>query len=364
MRGNVRMIRKDRWLCTFYDGEGERRARSFRRKLDADKFLATTQADQLRGTWVDPAAGRVTVHDYAVAWLAVRDLRPTTRERYAGYLRYIDRIGDVPLGDVQPSTVRAWQAGLVPGLAVSTANTVRGVLAAILKDAVTDGKITRTPFASVRRLKPPPRTHIVPRSVDEVFSIAERIAPRYRAAVLVGIGCGLRRGETFALCLSCVDMLRRQVHVHAEHGGLIEVGSRARLGPPKTDASVRTVPMPDFVVDALAAHLARFPAVDGLIFTTGRGRLVRRNTFGPAWNAGKVAAPAGSRFHDLRHFYASTLIEAGESVKVVQARLGHATAAETLDTYGHLWPDSEDSTRAALDAVFAGHVAKSQESSA
>ena len=55
--------------------------------------------------------------------------------------------------------------------------------------------------------------------------------------------------------------------------------------------------------------------------------------------------------HALRHYYASLLIRHGESVKVVQARLGHASASETLDTYSHLWPDSEDSTRAAVDAV-------------
>ena len=58
-------------------------------------------------------------------------------------------------------------------------------------------------------------------------------------------------------------------------------------------------------------------------------------------------------FHELRHYYASLLIRHGESVKVVQARLGHATAAETLDTYSHLSPDSEDRTRQAIDSVWA-----------
>jgi integrase len=53
----------------------------------------------------------------------------------------------------------------------------------------------------------------------------------------------------------------------------------------------------------------------------------------------------------LRHYYASLLIRHGESVKVVQARLGHASAAETLDTYSHLWPDSDDRTRDAIDAL-------------
>lgn len=54
------------------------------------------------------------------------------------------------------------------------------------------------------------------------------------------------------------------------------------------------------------------------------------------------------------HFYASLLIRHGESVKVVQSRLGHATASETLDTYGHLWPDSDDRTRQAVDKVLGG----------
>lgn len=352
MRGNVRKIRADRWLCTYYDAGGRKRARSFRRKLDAERFLATTQTDQLRGTWVDPEAGRVTLRAYAERWLSLRDIRPTTRERYADYLTYIDRLGSAPLRDIETSTVREWQAGLVPGLAVSTANTIRGVFVSILNDAVTDGKITRNPFDGIRRLKPPPRAPVVPLAVPVVFGIADRIAERYRAAVIVGIGAGLRRGEAFALCVDCVDFLRRTIRVHAEHGGVVQQGGTYRLGPPKTAASVRVVPVHEAVIDALAAHVAKFPPVDGLIFTTARGGIVGRGTFLAAWTAEKTGAPAGSRFHDLRHFYASTLIEAGESVKVIQARLGHATAAETLDTYGHLWPDSEHTTRAAFDAVF------------
>jgi Phage integrase family len=61
--------------------------------------------------------------------------------------------------------------------------------------------------------------------------------------------------------------------------------------------------------------------------------------------------PAATGMHDLRHYYASLLIRHGESVKTVQRRLGHATAAETPDTYSHLWPDSDDRTREAVDAI-------------
>lgn len=61
--------------------------------------------------------------------------------------------------------------------------------------------------------------------------------------------------------------------------------------------------------------------------------------------------PTGFRFQDLRHYYASMLIASGADVKVVQARMRHASAKTTLDTYSHLWPDSDDSTRAAIDAA-------------
>jgi len=64
-----------------------------------------------------------------------------------------------------------------------------------------------------------------------------------------------------------------------------------------------------------------------------------------------MATDAGPRG---RHFYASLLISRSCSVQTVQRRLGHQSAMETLDTYGHLWPDSDDETRAAVDHVLAG----------
>ncbi|HWC11949.1 MAG TPA: tyrosine-type recombinase/integrase, partial [Acidimicrobiales bacterium] len=102
----------------------------------------------------------------------------------------------------------------------------------------------------------------------------------------------------------------------------------------------------------LAAHLAAFPpGPDGLVVTYEDGRPVRRNRFGAMWRQSQARAGLPHRFHDLRHHFASALIAGGCSVKVVQKALGHASARETLDTYGHLWPDSEDLTRRAIDAA-------------
>jgi hypothetical protein len=130
-------------------------------------------------------------------------------------------------------------------------------------------------------------------------------------------------------------------------------GHPPELAPPKTQASNRTIPLPRVVADALAAHLAAFPAgSDGLVFTLS-GKPITRSVFGHKLRTAVKAAglPAGTGFHALRHYYASLLIRHGESVKTVQSRLGHASAVETLDTYGHLWPDSDDRTRDAIDSV-------------
>lgn len=103
-------------------------------------------------------------------------------------------------------------------------------------------------------------------------------------------------------------------------------------------------------------HITRHGLGDhGLIFTSPTGGFIRRSTFSAkVWRPAVKAASLrpGTRLHDIRHYYASLLIRHGESVKTVQKRLGHATAQETLDTYGHLWPDSDDMTRAIASLAF------------
>jgi integrase len=70
--------------------------------------------------------------------------------------------------------------------------------------------------------------------------------------------------------------------------------------------------------------------------------------------------PEGFTFHDLRHFLASLLIASGADIKTVQARLRHSSARTTLDTYGHLWPDADESTRAAIGAVIRQRIRAAQ----
>src|SRR5690606_8368334 len=136
---------------------------------------------------------------------------------------------------------------------------------------------------------------------------------------------------------------------------LTKPGGKTEFGPPKTKASYRTIPLPRVVIDALNEHIATYDVQDGELVFTWLGHPLTRQKFGHLWRpAAKIAGlteETGTGMHALRHYYASLLIRYGESVKTVQGRLGHKSATETLDTYGHMWADSDDRTRDAIDSV-------------
>lgn len=351
------------WRARYLDPQGVERSQTFTRKVDAERFLASVETDKLRGSYVDPRAGQITVGDYARTWLQSLNRRASTESNYASHLKHhvLPALGHRPLAEVRPTEVRGavkrWSATLQP----STVVTVHTVLASLMRAAVADRLIASSPCTGTRPARPAKR-EVVPLTVEEVRRLLEVVDPRYRAVIAAGAGLGLRLSEVLGLRAARVDFLRRRVEVREQL--LLPIGRPPELGPLKTPASLRVVPLPSVVGDALAAHLAQFPAPAGLdlVFTTRAGGPVRRTAFHqtPWVNAVRAAGlPTGTRFHDLRHTYASLLIAAGEHPKVIQTRLGHSSITETMDTYGHLWPDAEESTRSAVDAAFAALTPRS-----
>ncbi|PWU44966.1 hypothetical protein DLJ46_23255 [Micromonospora globispora] len=193
------------------------------------------------------------------------------------------------------------------------------------------------------------------------------IRDRYRLAVDLGAGCGLRQGEIFALAVDDVDFSRKLVHVRRQ---LKIVKYRLIFAPPK-GRKVRDVPLPGSVAAAMAEHIRQFPPVDvtlplgvpdgepetvRLFISTSMHTAVNRKWFAPdVWHkALRTAGVEVSRengLHALRHFYASALLSAGESIKAVSEYLGHHDPGFTLRTYTHLMPESEARTRRAVDAI-------------
>lgn len=234
---------------------------------------------------------------------------------------------------------------------LGTIGVAHSILAGVFKSAVRDRKIAASPCESTRLPKVQPK-RVEPLPTEAVQKLAATVPARYRALVILGTGTGLRISEALGLTVDRIDFPRRTLRIDRQL--VLVAGREPYLGSPKSTASVRTIPVARVVLDELAVHLAAFPAGEsGLVFTDEQVRAIRRTRVSDWWGPAASAAglPKGATYHYLRHYFASLPIRHGESVKTVRARLGHASAAETLDTYSHLWPDSDDRTREAVEAV-------------
>ncbi len=342
------------WDARWRDPDGRHRQRAFSRRIDAERFLATIVADVVRGDYVDPN-DPTTFREFAEAWRESQMHRPTTRVHVETNLRrhVYPRFGERRLATIRPSEIQHWVTSLSQTKAPTTVQVVHGIVAAIFKAALRDRLINTSPCEGTRLPKKLP-VEVSPLDTNLVHALADAVPARYRALVVLGAGTGMRQGECFGLDTDHIDLAQRTIRVEKQL--ILLPGRPPFFGPPKTSASHRTIPLPDVVADELIKHLEHFPVrhPDRLVFTDDDGAAIRRTSFSrEIWRPAVAAtgAPRGTGFHDLRHYYASLLIRHGESVKTVQRRLGHATAAETLDTYAHLWPDSDDRTREAVDVA-------------
>ncbi|WAJ43132.1 tyrosine-type recombinase/integrase [Mycobacterium sp. Aquia_216] len=339
-----------RWRATYVGDQSREHSRSFARKTDAQRWLDEVTASVVTGQYVDPKAGLVRFKDYAERWRKMQVQRPSSRAHIEIMLRLhtYPVLGDRQLTSILPSDIQSWVRGLT--LAPATVGVVHGIASTIFKSAIRDRRLAANPCDGTK-LPKVQRPQIVPLTTEQVEAVRAELPAELQALVTLAAGTGMRQGECFGLTVDRVRFLERTLTVDRQ---LITLaGKPPEFGPPKTNASHRTIPLPQIVVDALAAHLAAYPAEpDGLVFMLA-GKPITRQTFGHKWRpAAKTAGlPTGTGFHALRHYYASLLIRHGESVKTVQTRLGHASAVETLDTYSQLWPDSDDRTREAIDSV-------------
>lgn len=340
------------WQARWRDPDGRQRKKTLPRKQDAERFLTALRAEMLRGAYIDPDAGRVLVADYALQWVEGRPHRPSTAEHQRRLVRNhvaATALGRMRMSTVRASDVQAWASGRARVLQPSTTRVVVQLVRSVFAAAVVDRMIGVSP---VQRITLPrheaPR--VVPLSVTQVRDLADHVPARCRAMVLAQAGLGLRVGELLGLSVADVDFLRHVVHVRRQ----LSRDTR-RLDPCKTPRSVRNVPLPDVVAEALAKHIADHPPVNGLLFTGMRGRPWWQMEYASrVFRRGVLSAglPEGTTTHDLRHHYASVLLAAGESVVAVAERLGHENATLVLTTYGHLLPDSEGRTRRAIDAAW------------
>jgi integrase len=363
--------RGKRWLVRWRDPDMRERKLSFDKKIPADRYAGAVETDKVRGTYLDPKAGTETFGAYAATWLSLQTTDPLTRQNITDRLRrYVEPtlLHRTQLGKVMPSTIQAWVRGMPSSLAESTKGVVFSHVSAILNAAVDDEKIAKNPCKapSVRRPKADAR-EVEPWAREWVIGLHDALPERYRPFAALGAGLGLRQGEMFGLSPADVDWLRGWVTVQRQ---VKIVGNRLVFALPK-GRKVRKVPLPPTVRDELAAYLTEFPAravmlpwedTDGkpttveLFVTTREAGACNRNNFNTStWKPSleRVGIEPGREngCHALRHYYASVLLDAGESIVALSKYLGHGSPAFTLRTYTHLMPASEERTKSAVDAV-------------
>jgi integrase len=369
---------REAWVVDYVDQEGDRHIKTFAKKRDADAHHAIVGAAVRAGTHTADSKS-VTVAKAAELWLescAAAGLERTTMVAYqqrAG-VHILPILGTLKLSQLTAPLVRGFEDRLRrDGRSPATVRLARRSLGAILADAQERGLVAQNVVYSLRKNRRSRRADgngklkvgvDIPSPNEGRAIIAKLSGPR-RPLLLTAIFTGLRASELRGLRWEDVDLKRGELHVRQR------ADRYGKIGRPKSEAGERTVPLPPMVVSTLREHKLACSNSDlGLAFPNSKGRIDQRNSivelaFHPAQVAAGVVDQRGKAkyggLHALRHFYASWCINRRTDgglelpLKVVQARLGHASIQMTADTYGHLFPRGDDGAElAAAEKAFLG----------
>ncbi len=335
--------------------------RGFKTKRDAERFAATVEVAKMRGEYVAPSLGRLTVGELGASWLHRQrgHLKPSSYRvaEIEWRVRVAPRWGHVALGDIRATTIQRWLSDLSHGVGgakpvgASVVNRAHHVLSAILADAVRDHLLAANPASDIKlphknRKRPVYLTH------QQVAELAAA-SGTHEGLVLLLAYTGLRWGEAVGLRVRDLDMLRRRATISEN---AVQVGSEVLVGTPKAHKQ-RSVPLPEFLLPYLARQ-CEGRGRDDLLFPGDDGGHLERPHSTSGWFIKAVAESGVPRVtpHDLRHSAASLAVSAGANVKAVQRMLGHASAAMTLDVYADLFDDDLEAVATAL------HAARARES--
>jgi integrase len=354
------------WEARYTGADGRRHSKYAKTKKEAEERLRAALTDADHG--IRPITNKLTMAAYLDEWLAgpvkVR-CRPRTAESYAETVeRYIKpAIGEVQLTKLAPGHIARMLADLTTlptkrgHLSPTTVRYVHAVLRIALGQALKSGQVVRNVALLVDA--PSKAQHeISPLSADQVATFLDVLDQvRLRALYITAIGTGLRQGELLALRWCDVDLDSGLLAVRYT----LQISTR-ELAEPKTDRARRTLRLPVAVVEALREHRtrqlseriaagSRWVELDH-VFATRQGRpLMARNVLRDFHRHLETAGLPRQRFHDLRHSYATLLLENGEELGVISRTLGHSQISTTADVYAHLTPAMLDRTAARMNGV-------------
>ena len=357
------------WTCRYREPGGRQarqREKSFTTKKAAEAFGSKVENSKNECVYLDPERGKLPVRVWASDWLSRHVVNESTRRNYQGFIdnHLIPSMGGKTILGVTSADVKKLQAAMARTLAASTVNDRLNCLRAMMRAAVSEKRIPEDPCADVKPLKASP-TAVDPDEIPtlaEVNAITAALSPQYRLTGSLMAGAGLRISEALGFSGECKRdgflRLRRQISAKANQDSCV-----TRLVPLKhrTEDEFRDVPMPTFLGEEIDAHIAEWGtvAVDGLevLFSPrerGKGYMPTASTFGYHWRKAVRSAGLESKGftpHSFRHFFASTALANGVPIHEVSRWLGHRSIKTTVDTYGHLVPESWDRCRDVMQAA-------------
>lgn len=375
-RGREAWIAHATWLEA---GKRRQHKRAYRTKREAQAALVEILGARRAGSYVEPT--KQTVATYLEQWLDGLEnvgRRPTTLRNYRNKveLYIVPKLGEIALQDLRATDLDALYAHLLrkggertpAGLSLTTVHQVHVIVGKALHDAERKGLVVR----SVARLASPPTQAAARADAPEmqVWSpaelrtfLSEIEGDRWTPVIHLLAMTGLRRSEAVALRWGDVDLRRSRLTVQQAASFM---NGEESLGAPKSKRSRRAVDLDSTTMTMLRAHRARL--LEDRMFVGGGALGEQDRVF--AWANGEPVRPDSIsqafsrlvrrcdvpviRLHDLRHTHASHLLAAGVNVKLVSERLGHASVAFTLDTYGHTLPGQQAEAAAAVEALVMG----------
>jgi integrase len=368
------------WVVAYTDRSGKRRIKTFDRKRDAESFEAAVGVAVRTGVHV-PDSQSITVAEAGQLWLATCEANGLERSTLDYYRQHVELhivplLGAMKLSQLTVPAVRAFEDALRKDRSPAMVRKAIGSLGAVLADAQERGLVAQNVVRGLRvrrrgkearadKRKGKLKVGVDIPSPDEIRTLIAHLDGRWRPLILTAIFTGLRASELRGLRWSDVDLERGEIHVRQRADCFSTIG---RL---KSESAERTVPLPPMVVNVLREHRIACPKGDrDLVFPNGAGNIeshtniINRGLIPTMLAAGLVNAngrPKYSGLHSLRHFYASWCINRRVDgglelpLKVVQARLGHASIQMTADRYGHLFPSGDDGAElAAAEKAFLG----------
>ena len=358
----VRFHRGTWWI--FIDHRGRRRS-----KRVGDRATALHVARRVRerlqlGDLSLLGTDTETFEKFAMRWLTDGEAgRKASTHRFYGFnlkLHIVPTLGSHPAGSVTRADCRqVLVACRKKGLRVASLQGVQRTLSAVLSQVVEDGILPANPaFRMGRHVREgdEPRREIHPLTREDAhmfLTTIEQHWPEHYGFFLCALRTGMRLGELLALQWGDLDFKNRFIAVQRNLVSGKLTTPKNRNHPVDMSAHLTETLERRLVTAKAAALKAGKQAPPAWVFTNRDGEPLdgdnlRRRVFQPALTKAKLRQV---RIHDLRHTYASLLIQQGESLAYVRDQLGHSSIQVTVDVYGHLVPGSNRAAVDRLDAL-------------